>query len=104
MSMVRAYVSSVLSKEWRRERGAVGACDFEDGLVDGHPVWALIYLCLRIGDAHSALQVVQKAPQTLGGDFYSVMNEYVQRGASGLKSIHCYLPYTQLNFFHPSIQ
>ena len=33
----------------------------EDGLVDGHPVWAMIYYCLRCGDVVAAQQVVNRA-------------------------------------------
>ena len=33
----------------------------EDGQVDGHPVWAMIYFCLRCGDLQAALQVTEKA-------------------------------------------
>ena len=30
---------------------------FEDGLVDGVPVWPIIYYCLRCGDLKAAIQV-----------------------------------------------
>ena len=56
---------------------------FEDGLVDGHPVWALVYVCLRLGDAHAALKVIEQAPQALG-EFYTIMNEYAQRSGVGV--------------------
>ena len=34
---------------------------FQDGLVEGHPVWAMIYYCLRCGDLQAALDVVNSA-------------------------------------------
>lgn len=33
----------------------------EDGLIDGQPVWPLIYYCLRCGDVKAALYVAQLA-------------------------------------------
>lgn len=33
----------------------------EDGNVDGHPVWAMIYYCLRTGDLVSAISVANSA-------------------------------------------
>ncbi|KAK3085381.1 hypothetical protein FSP39_002489 [Pinctada imbricata] len=47
----------------------------EDGLVDGHPVWAMIYYCLRCGDVAAAQQVVSRAAHNLG-DFQVFLNEY----------------------------
>ena len=37
----------------------------EDGLVDGVPVWAMIYYSLRAGDAAAALQAAEQAGQGL---------------------------------------
>lgn len=48
----------------------------EDGHVDGHPVWAMIYFCLRCGDLQAALQVTEKASHNLG-DFPAFFREYV---------------------------
>ncbi|CAH1780372.1 unnamed protein product [Owenia fusiformis] len=48
----------------------------EDGLVDGTPVWAFVYYCIRCGDLNAALQVVNKAQQHLG-EFPSYLKEYM---------------------------
>ncbi|XP_052062169.1 nuclear pore complex protein Nup93-like [Mytilus californianus] len=50
--------------------------NLEDGLVDGHPTWAMVYYCLRCGDLQAAQQVVDKCGHNLG-DFKSFMHEYV---------------------------
>ena len=34
---------------------------FEDGLVDGVPVWPMIFYCLRCGDLKSAVMAASKA-------------------------------------------
>lgn len=34
---------------------------FQDGTVDGHPVWAMVYYCIRCGDLEAAMQVVTTA-------------------------------------------
>ncbi|KAK3579843.1 hypothetical protein CHS0354_015256 [Potamilus streckersoni] len=47
----------------------------EDGTVDGHPTWAMIYYCLRCGDLKAAQQVVQKTAHQLG-DFSQFLQEY----------------------------
>ena len=33
----------------------------QDGTVDGHPTWAMVYYCLRCGDLKAAQNVVNKA-------------------------------------------
>ena len=33
----------------------------EDGLVDGQPMWAMVFYCLRCGDMEDALDAVTKA-------------------------------------------
>lgn len=50
--------------------------NLEDGLVDGHPTWAMVYYCLRCGDLAAAQQVVNKCGHTLG-EFKNFMHEYV---------------------------
>ncbi|KAJ8303074.1 hypothetical protein KUTeg_019470 [Tegillarca granosa] len=50
--------------------------NLEEGTVDGHPTWAMIYFCLRCGDLQAAQQVVNKASHNLG-DFPSFMQEYI---------------------------
>lgn len=51
-------------------------CFFQDGEVEGHPVWALIYYCMRCGDLMAALQVVNRAQHQLG-EFKSWFQEYM---------------------------
>ncbi|MBN3292558.1 NUP93 protein, partial [Polypterus senegalus] len=48
----------------------------QDGEVDGHPVWALIYYCMRCGDLVAAMQVVNKAHHQLG-EFKNWFQEYI---------------------------
>uniref|UniRef100_A0A803TG56 Nuclear pore complex protein Nup93 n=1 Tax=Anolis carolinensis TaxID=28377 RepID=A0A803TG56_ANOCA len=48
----------------------------QDGEVEGHPVWALIYYCMRCGDLMAALQVVNRAQHQLG-EFKSWFQEYL---------------------------
>jgi nuclear pore complex protein Nup93 len=38
----------------------------DDGLVDGVPIWALIYYCLRCGDLEAAGQVLKMFLRMLG--------------------------------------
>ncbi|XP_060547837.1 nuclear pore complex protein Nup93-like [Pantherophis guttatus] len=37
----------------------------QDGEVEGHPVWAIIYYCMRCGDLMAAMQVVNLAQHQL---------------------------------------
>ena len=46
----------------------------DDGLVDGAPVWAMIYFCLRCGDLAAAVQAAQKAGPGLA-DAQSLLQE-----------------------------
>ncbi|XP_026570103.1 nuclear pore complex protein Nup93 [Pseudonaja textilis] len=48
----------------------------EDGEVEGHPVWAIIYYCMRCGDLMAAMQVVNLAQHQLG-DFKTWFQEYM---------------------------
>ncbi|MFT7816859.1 nuclear pore complex protein Nup93-like [Arapaima gigas] len=48
----------------------------QDGEVEGHPVWALIYYCLRCGDLAAAMQVVCRAQHQLG-EFKHWFQEYM---------------------------
>ncbi|TSK38534.1 Nuclear pore complex protein Nup93 [Bagarius yarrelli] len=48
----------------------------QDGEVEGHPVWALIYYCLRCGDLAAAMQVVNRAQHQLG-EFKTWFQEYM---------------------------
>lgn len=47
----------------------------EDGKVDGHPVWATIYFCLRIGHLPTALKVTATAGSALD-EFRPYLVEY----------------------------
>uniref|UniRef100_A0A3B3WFR2 Nuclear pore complex protein Nup93 n=1 Tax=Poecilia mexicana TaxID=48701 RepID=A0A3B3WFR2_9TELE len=47
-----------------------------DGEVEGQPVWAIIYYCLRCGDLNAAMTVVSRAQHQLG-DFKSWFQEYM---------------------------
>ncbi|KAK7115279.1 hypothetical protein V1264_001179 [Littorina saxatilis] len=49
----------------------------EDGVLEGQPIWALVYYCLRCGDMKAAQQVVDKVSHQLG-DFASYFHEYVK--------------------------
>uniref|UniRef100_A0A670YE50 Nuclear pore complex protein Nup93 n=1 Tax=Pseudonaja textilis TaxID=8673 RepID=A0A670YE50_PSETE len=44
--------------------------------VEGHPVWAIIYYCMRCGDLMAAMQVVNLAQHQLG-DFKTWFQEYM---------------------------
>lgn len=46
-----------------------------DGKLDGHPVWALIYYCLRCGDRSAAVTISRQAEGNTG-DMTSVLEEY----------------------------
>ncbi|XP_041125050.1 nuclear pore complex protein Nup93-like isoform X1 [Polyodon spathula] len=48
----------------------------QDGEVEGHPVWALIYYCIRCGDLVAAMQVVNRAQHQLG-EFKNWFQEYM---------------------------
>jgi len=50
--LVRSFVSVRVSS------AAIG---LEDGVIDGQPVWPLIYYCLRCGDVTAALEVARRA-------------------------------------------
>ena len=45
--------------------GGANQAGLEDGLVDGVPVWAMIYYSLRAGDVAAALQAAEQAGQGL---------------------------------------
>ncbi|KAL8622106.1 hypothetical protein ACOMHN_056591 [Nucella lapillus] len=48
----------------------------EDGHLEGLPIWALIYYCLRCGDTKAAQEVVERVSHQLG-DFPAFFHEYV---------------------------
>lgn len=49
----------------------------DDGLLEGHPVWAVIYYCLRCGEVEAALEAANKAGNAVG-DVASYLLEYLQ--------------------------
>jgi len=48
----------------------------EDGELDGQPVWALIFFCLRCGDLKAVKHIVDRAGNQLG-DFPTFLGEYM---------------------------
>ena len=52
--------------------------NFEDGLVDGIPIWCFIWHCLRAGCVEAAIEVAQKGPIWVINDFIAVLREYRQ--------------------------
>ncbi|KAM9816270.1 nuclear pore complex protein Nup93 isoform X2 [Syngnathus typhle] len=48
----------------------------QDGDIEGHPVWAVIYYCLRCGDLNAAMHVIDQVQHQLG-DFKTWFQEYV---------------------------
>ncbi|ESO86520.1 hypothetical protein LOTGIDRAFT_179365 [Lottia gigantea] len=65
-----------LVKSFLKVRPAVMR-EAEDFVLDGQPVWAIIYYCIRCGDLKAAEDVVKKAAHKLG-DFPAFYREYVQ--------------------------
>lgn len=49
----------------------------EDGQVEGHPVWAMIYYCIRCGDIEAAVKVAINASAVLA-EFVPYLKEYSQ--------------------------
>ncbi|XP_064640294.1 nuclear pore complex protein Nup93-like [Lineus longissimus] len=52
-----------------------GTQGLEDGTIDGHPVWALVYYCVRCGDLQAALNIVKTSAKQLG-EFEGYLQEY----------------------------
>ncbi|XP_041455618.1 nuclear pore complex protein Nup93-like [Lytechinus variegatus] len=48
----------------------------EDGLVEGIPVWPVIYYCIRCGDLNAAMITTNNAAQSLG-EFSEYLEEYM---------------------------
>lgn len=57
----------------------------QDGKVNGHPVWAMIYYCLRCGDLSAAMQVANAAGPSLD-EFRPYLSEYVRDGERKLSA------------------
>ncbi|CAL1263288.1 unnamed protein product [Larinioides sclopetarius] len=56
----------------------------EDGLIDGNPVWAVIYYCLRCGKIDAAVSAAKNAGDCLR-DFLPFLVEYEENDGSRLK-------------------
>ncbi|XP_055926335.1 nuclear pore complex protein Nup93-like [Argiope bruennichi] len=56
----------------------------EDGLIDGNPVWAVIYYCLRCGKIDAAVSAAKNAGDCLR-DFLPFLVEYEENEGSRLK-------------------
>ncbi|GFU84464.1 nuclear pore complex protein Nup93, partial [Trichonephila clavipes] len=56
----------------------------EDGLIDGNPVWAVIYYCLRCGKTDAAVSAAKNAGDSLK-DFLPFLVEYEENEGSRLK-------------------
>ncbi|XP_041375379.1 nuclear pore complex protein Nup93-like isoform X2 [Gigantopelta aegis] len=65
-----------LVKSYLNVRPPISVRDMEEGLIEGQPVWAMIYYCLRCGDMDAAQHVVNRASHVLG-DFPAFFKEYV---------------------------
>lgn len=59
----------------------------EDGTIEGNPVWAVIYYCLRCGDVAAAVEAARNASGALG-DFLPFLTEYMENEDHRL-SPHC---------------
>lgn len=71
------FEKSEQEKARLKDKLPVCVCVWEqDGEVEGHPVWAVIYYCLRCGDLAAAMQVVNRAQHQLG-DFKTWFQEYM---------------------------
>ncbi|VDL19915.1 unnamed protein product [Hymenolepis diminuta] len=53
--------------------------DCEDGIVDGKPVWPMIYYCLRCGALSDAVSIASDGANNLG-DFVQTLTTYVNEG------------------------
>jgi len=53
-----------------------GMPGLEDGLVENHPIWAMIYYCVRCGDLQAAWQVISSVQQHLE-EFPRFFQEYM---------------------------
>ncbi|VDO09399.1 unnamed protein product [Rodentolepis nana] len=53
--------------------------DCQDGIVDGKPVWPMIYYCLRCGALSDAVSVASDGANNLG-DFVQTLTTYVNEG------------------------
>lgn len=54
-----------------------GSIGFEDGSVNGVPVWPLVYYCLRCGDAEACIQAAEALPPQFS-DFKTYLRNYIE--------------------------
>ncbi|CDW56888.1 Nuclear pore complex protein Nup93 [Trichuris trichiura] len=65
-SLVHAYLNVIMPVPYP---------GYEDVLIHGHPVWAVIYCCLRCGDREAAISAANDAGPALA-DFKEVLKEF----------------------------
>ncbi|KHJ46742.1 nucleoporin interacting component [Trichuris suis] len=65
-SLVHAYLNVIMPVPYP---------GYEDVLINGHPVWAVIYCCLRCGDREAAVAAADDAGPALA-DFKEVLKEF----------------------------
>lgn len=53
---------------------------FKDEPVEGHPVWPMIYYCLRCGDLQAAADIAQQAVAPNVREFSGYIREYASHG------------------------
>uniref|UniRef100_F6UXH9 Nuclear pore protein n=1 Tax=Ciona intestinalis TaxID=7719 RepID=F6UXH9_CIOIN len=68
-----------LVKSFLRVQPANTVQGYEDGDVDGAPLWAVIFYCMRSGDLDAAVEVV-KHNENIIPEFSVWMQEYVREG------------------------
>ncbi|KAF7258901.1 hypothetical protein EG68_03753 [Paragonimus skrjabini miyazakii] len=86
-ALVKAYLNLCLSSNSPDSNTATSfsmvteqdGVEFEDGVIDGKPLWPVIYCCLRAGDFRTAIEVARAASNSLE-NFPSVLEEYVNGG------------------------
>ncbi|KAF8562673.1 hypothetical protein P879_06022 [Paragonimus westermani] len=86
-ALVKAYLNLCLSSNSPDSNTAASfsmiteqdGIEFEDGVIDGKPLWPVIYCCLRAGDSRAAIEVARAASNSLE-NFPSVLEEYVSGG------------------------
>ncbi|KAL5108187.1 Nuclear pore complex protein Nup93 [Taenia crassiceps] len=79
-ALVRAFLNvKSLSFQSSGDNGFDSFGDFEDGVVDGKPVWPMIYYCLRCGALQDAASVASDAANNLG-DFVQILNTFMIEG------------------------
>ncbi|KAF6775647.1 hypothetical protein AHF37_04265 [Paragonimus kellicotti] len=68
-ALVKAYLNLCLSSNCPDSNAATSfsmvteqdGVEFEDGIIDGKPLWPVIYCCLRAGDSRTAIEIARAA-------------------------------------------